>query len=200
MEMVMVRRRLVGRGGMGERSKRAVIEFEQVLRTQMGREELDVMHYLLELLGLFSVRSSDNLMNGKNLAIVFQPGIMQLSGADNPAPSMPPGSTRGSLLSGSHSPRLPPSSSDQSRTNSPAGDTGLHEYLGQIDEVQEVLTMLIDHFARLSHQPTIDDHPFIHFPDSPTPLLLRNPADIIHPISSTLSHPFSLPNSADDGG
>ncbi|KAA1127164.1 hypothetical protein PGTUg99_028011 [Puccinia graminis f. sp. tritici] len=229
IEMLKVYRRYreeQGGGGVGDGRSRTISivrtmvveELEAVLRRQMAKESLDLLFYLLELLGLFSARSSDNLMTAKNLAIVFQPGIIHLP--NHSIPDTPqhyqarkPQSICPTLHSSlAHSPDLAhhPSSATLVHPN-----LGLQEYLGLIDEVQEVLRLLIEHFASLlsasrslllpsspspssssSSNPTPNSHhlPTLSFLDDDYRLLLLDSDhSLLSPPPSF--HPLLLPNS-----
>ncbi|POV99242.1 hypothetical protein PSTT_13913, partial [Puccinia striiformis] len=186
-----------------------IIEFELVLKTLINQESLDLIHYLFELLGLFSLNSTDNLMNSKNLSIVFQPGIMHLSSTTTSDNRM-----GGDRLRNSYNSRIisypsrflktPPlsSSSPPTTTTSSNNQIGLHEYLGQIDEVQEVLRMLIDRFAILTSSSSSSSSVYptlpIHSSSLPPPTLndehqRTSPPAFRHSSSSCSSSPH--PNS-----
>ncbi|MBW0543915.1 hypothetical protein O181_083630 [Austropuccinia psidii MF-1] len=51
---------------------------EETLKSILKIEHLVLLNYLLDFLGQFSIWSEKNLMTSKNLAIVYQPGIMPI--------------------------------------------------------------------------------------------------------------------------
>ncbi|KAI9601138.1 hypothetical protein H4Q26_000942 [Puccinia striiformis f. sp. tritici PST-130] len=182
-----------------------IIEFELVLKTLINQESLDLIHYLFELLGLFSLNSTDNLMNSKNLSIVFQPGIMHLSSTTTSDNRM-----GGDRLRNSYNSRIinypsrflktPPLSSSPppTTTTGSSNQIGLHEYLGQIDEVQERTSPPA--FRHSSSSCSSSPHPNSN--------LLINYLNHHLPISKPIRNPFPasnpsiIPNSTlvDDGG
>lgn len=228
----MEERRVSGKGAGGveehDYKLKTIEEMERILKEQMRREELDLLNYLLELLGLFSIRSEDNLMNSKNLAIVFQPGIMPIfSDKDQPQGEEEEENPHPPLSRSSLSNRYLPSSFERSTTSrhpptivSMASQVSIHaptdpgtvegiglkEYLGQIDEVQEILRSLIDRFASLtiltSGGPNDGQHEVGGSRDAQSPILSEEPCHLgIDPtleLSSSCNRSLKL--TGDDGG